>query len=347
MYYRYLSLIFFALLCSHASAQWLDWQTPDIPRAEDGQLDVSAPVPRTIEGRPDLSGLWIPSAVTGDLPNSDKFMPWLVALREERNRRFNAQNPMNLCLPLGPAYLTEGTSTFGLRRVVHSPKMLLTNFSDLKYRQVFLDGRELEENPIPTWMGYSIGYWEGDTLVIESNGYNDKTWLHRQGIGHTEQLRITERLTRRNFGTVDVEITYEDPGAFTEPLYVNLRWQYVADDVLLEVVCNESSQGTKHYTSDWEDVEAALVELPEELLATYVGTYEGIYIDNLVRVEVTLEDGQLFLQRGQSKQELIPQGERSFIRGGWGYVFSVNEEGEATAVSEVHISGGWTFERLD
>jgi hypothetical protein len=126
-----------------------------------------------------------------------------------------------------------------------------------------------------------------------------------------------------------------------------MQLQFLADDELLEVVCNESSQGTQHYTGGESDVEAALVELSPEILARYVGSYEGIYIDSAVRVDVTLENGVLYLRRGNSIEELIPQGETAFIRGGWGYVFTVDEDGKATAVSEVHVCGGWTFPRIE
>jgi len=328
-----------------AAAQWLTLQTPGIPRTADGKLDVSAPAPRTSDGHPDFSGLWRPGALRGDLPESDKYQDWLVAQADARQRRFTADNPRNLCLPMGPGYHTENTEV-GVRRIVQTPTVLAFLFADLKYRQIFMDGRALEDDPLPTWMGYSVGRWDGDTLVVESNGYNNKTWLHRLGVGHTDQLRMTERYTRENFGTIQLQITYDDPGAFDEPLQVSTSLRFIADDEMLEVVCNEASAGTSHYTGDWEDVEADLVEIDPDILARYVGKYRGVYIDSTVTVDVTLEDGKLFLTRRGSKAELIPQGETAFIRGGWAYVFSVNDEGNATAISEVHVSGGWTFERV-
>lgn len=327
-------------------AQWLSLPTPGIPRTADGSPDLSAPAPRTAEGHPDFSGLWSPGGTSGDLPESDKFQDWMVALIDDRARRFTADNPRNLCLPMGPGYLAENTEV-GTARIVQSPTMITVLYADLKYRQIFMDGRELEENPLPTWMGYAVGRWDGDTLVVESNGYNDKTWLHRLGAGHTEQLRMTERYTRDSFGTISIETTYDDPGAFKAPLEVKSQYRLIADDEMLEVVCNEASEGTSHYTGDWEDVEADLVEIDPAILAKYVGRYRGIYIDSTITVDVTLEDGTLYLTRRGSKGELIPQGEASFIRGGWAYVFSRDENGNATAISEVHVSGGWTFPRVD
>ena len=329
-----------------AQAQWLSLETPGIPRTADGEPDLSAPAPRSEDGRPDLSGLWRPGAIRGDLPESDKFQDWIIALRDDRNRRFNADNPRNLCLPGGPGYHTENTEV-AVRRIVQSPAVIALLYADLKYRQIFLDGRELEEEPLPTWMGYSVGRWQGDTLVVESNGYNGKTWLHRLGVGHSEQLRMTERYTRENFGTIRLEITYDDPGAFHEPLQVISQLRLLADDEMMEVVCNEASQGTSNYSGDWEDVEADLVTVDAAILEKYVGKYRGLYVGSDVTVDVTLEDGKLYLTRRGAKAELIPQGETSFIRGGWAYVFTVDENGEATAISEVHVSGGWTFDRVE
>jgi hypothetical protein len=338
--------IFGLLIATSATAQWLGLPTPGMPRSTDGKPDFSAPAPRTQDGMPDFSGLWKPGGATGDLPTSDKYQEWMVALIDERNRRFNADNPRNLCLPAGPGYLTENTEV-GVARVIQSPTMIAFLYADLKYRQIFMDGRELEAEPLPTWMGYSVGRWEGDTLVVESNGYNDKTWLHRLGVGHSEQLRMTERYTRINYGTIKVEATYDDPGAFTEPLQLSTELRYVADDEMLEVVCNESSQGLKHYTGNWDDLEADIVVVDPKILASYQGKYRGVYLDSTITVDVTLEDGKLFLTRRGEKDELIPQGERTFIRGGWGYVFTVNEAGQATAISEVHVSGGWIFKRIE
>jgi hypothetical protein len=340
-----IAILMLFLASAPVAAQWLTLSTPNIPRTADGEPDLSAPAPRTADGRPDFSGLWRPGGTRGDLPESDKYQAWVVALKQDRNRRFNSDNPRNLCLPEGPGYHTENTEV-AVRRIVQSPNVIAFLYADLKYRQIFMDGRELEAEPLPTWMGYSVGRWEDDTLVVESNGYNDKTWLHRLGVGHSERLRMTERYTRGEFGTIQLEISYDDPGAFREPLKVTSQLRYIADDEMLEVVCNEASQGTSHYTGDWDDVEADLVELDPEILAKYVGKYRGLYVDATITVDVTLEDGKLFLSRRGTKAELIPQGDTSFIRGGWAYVFTVDEAGTATAISEVHVSGGWIFDRV-
>jgi len=236
---------------------------------------------------------------------------------------------------------------------VQSPTVLAILNPDLTYRQIFTDGRALEPDPLPIWMGYSVGRWEGDTLVVESNGFNDKTWLHPEGLSHTESLRITERYRRLNFGHMQLDVTYEDPGTFDTPLHAVVAMEFAADDEMLEFVCNEASEGgTKHWVGDkTADAEATVVEVPSDVLAKYVGTYQGIWLDNPTTVEVTLEDGALFLRRnGGEKSPLVAQSETTFvcISCTWGqpYVFTREGDGMATEVAEIQVSGAWIFKRV-
>ena len=191
-----------ALLASTTplAAQWLTLPTPGIPRTADGEPDLSAPVPSADDGHPDLSGLWVPVRVSGDLLDTTKVQEWARTLIAERERSFFEDSPRYRCLPSGPAYLSQTGISGGLRRIVQHPSVIAFLYADLAYRQIFMDGRELEPDPLPVWMGYSVGRWDGDTLVVESNGYNDKTWLHADGLSHTEDLRITERYHRPDFG---------------------------------------------------------------------------------------------------------------------------------------------------
>jgi hypothetical protein len=161
----------------------------------------------------------------------------------ERERNYYKDGPQFQCLPSGPAYIAGGG---GLRRIVQSPTAIAILNGDMTYRTIFTDGRTLEPDPLPIWMGYSVGRWDHDTLVVESNGYNAKTWLHGEGLSHTEHLRITERYHRLDFGHMRLDVTYEDPGTFGSPLHEVVQMEYAADDELLEVVCNEDSQGQKH-----------------------------------------------------------------------------------------------------
>ena len=334
------------------AAQWLTLATPGIPRTANGEPDMSAPAPRTADGRPDLTGLWRPVGASPDLFDQTKIQAWARTLMAEREQRFYSDGPHFRCLPTGPGSIIS-SGEGGFRRIVQGPTVTAILNGDLTYRQIFMDGRELEPDPLPTWMGYSVGRWDDDTLVVESNGFNDKTWLHNQGLSHTESLRITERYRRLDFGHMQLEVTYEDPGAFDSPLHVVFAMEFAADDEMLETVCNEAPQGN---SSNWvgekvADPVATRVDVASEILAKYVGTYQGYWLDNPTTVEVTLEDGALFLRRnGGDKSELIAQSETTFVCGScrWGqpYVFTREGDGMATEVAEVQVSGAWTFRRV-
>jgi hypothetical protein len=141
----------------------------------------------------------------------EETLPWADALVRQRKEDLGIGHMNVLCLPLGPQYATIADSTSGaMMKIVQTPPLILILNPDLTYRQIFLDGRALEADPNPAWMGYSVGRWEGDTLVVESNGYNDRTWLDHDGHPHTEALRITERYRRRDIGNLDLEVTLSD-----------------------------------------------------------------------------------------------------------------------------------------
>ena len=240
-----------------------------------------------------------------------------------------------------------------MRRIVQSPNVIAILNADMTYRQIFTDGRALEQDPLPIWMGYSVGRWDGDTLVVESNGYNDKTWLHPEGLTHTEQLRITERYRRIDFGHIQVDVTYDDPGTFNAPLHVTVPLEFAADDELLELVCNEASEGgTKHWVGDkTADGNTTAVDVAPDVLAKYVGTYSGIWLSNPTTVEVTLDGNTLFLARNRGqKQPLVPQSNTTFVcptcQWGQPYVFTREGDGMATEVREVQVSGAWIFKRV-
>ncbi len=334
------------------AAQWLTLATPGIPRTADGEPDLSAPAPRTADGHPDLTGLWRSVGAGAELFDHTSVQAWARTSMAESESRYYEDGPHFRCLPTGPGsliYSGEG----GYRRIVQNPAVIAILNVDLSYRQIFMDGRELEPDPLPTWMGYSVGRWEGDTLVVESKGFNDKTWLHRQGLAHTESLRITERYRRVDFGHMQLDISYEDPGTFDTPLQVTVALEFATDDEMLESVCNEAPQGN---SINWvgekvADAEATTVNVDVEILAKYTGTYQGYWLDNPITVEVTLEDGALFLSRnGSEKSELIAQSETTFVCGTcrWGqpYVFTSEDDGMATEVAEVQVSGAWIFTRV-
>jgi hypothetical protein len=337
-------------------AQWLSLPTPGIPRTADGEPDMSAPTPRGEDGRPDLTGLWLPQRAGGSVFDPANAQPWAQEIMVQHKDRYFQDDPRFRCLPSGPGILGLGGPTAGYRRVVQNPAAIAFLHADMSYRHVFLDGRELESDPLPTWMGYSVGRWDGDTLVIASNGYNDKTWVHRDGLPHTESLRVTERYTRLDFGHMRLDVTFEDPGTFDMPLHAEIDMEFQADNEMLETVCNEASEGDGRWGGALSDAARADVEVAPEVLAGYVGTYEGNWLRTVTTLEVTLEDGELFLLRtppyaeaeftGTGRSQLVPQSETAFeCSCGLGFVFTVDDDGVATEVSEVHVSGEWIYSR--
>jgi hypothetical protein len=357
---RQSALFLFLMITTPVQAQWFDWQSPLVPRTADGRPDLRAPVPRTADGQVDLSGLWVPEDARGTLFDESKIRGWALDAMAAAEASFFTTDPRFHCLPSGPSSYPAGATVGGTRRILQHPATIGVLNPDMTYREIFMDGRELEPDPLlPAWMGYSVGHWEGDTLVVESNGYNDKTWLTREGLPHTGQLTITERYTRLDYGRMALEITYEDPGTFTEIVQATVDLALRPDGAMLEVVCNESETGQRHYTGEMSQAEAKLVEVPEATLERYVGTYQGIWLGNLITAEVTLEDGELFLKRtprysdtggntNYDTSRLVAQSQNAFDSNfGLGWVFNVDADGVATSVSEVHVSGAWPFERVE
>ena len=235
-------------LSAPVSAQWLNQPTAGLPRTPDGKPNLSAPAPRTPDGKPDLSGLWTKISpkysrnIAADL-KADEIQPWARSLVEQRREDLGKEYMNVRCVPLGPGYTTAADSTGAeMMKIVQTPGLIIILNPDLTYRQVFLDGRALETAPNPTWMGYSVGRWEDDTMVVESSGFNDRTWLDYSGHPHTEALHVTERYTRKDFGHMEIRITYVDPKAYTRPWTITLQAQLMADTELLETVCNENDK---------------------------------------------------------------------------------------------------------
>ena len=350
-----LATLVLVLSSAPLQAQWLDLRTPLIPRTADGEPDLSAPAPRTADGRPDLSGLWSVRNLSGSLLDETLVNEWARTVMAEHEAGFFLDDPLFQCLPSGPGALSQTNVT---RRIVQSPTVIAILYPDMTYRQIFTDGRRLESDPLPTWTGYAVGRWEGDTLVVESNGYNDKTWLHARGLPHTERLRVIERYRRVDFGRVQVDVTYEDPDTFDVPLESSFELRFRADDEMLESVCDESSEGRSHWSGDISQAEAEVVEVAPEILSRYAGAYEGIWLGNLIRVEVTVEDGELYLLRTppyrlnanaeSEKLPLVALSDTTFeCICGLGFIFSGDDGGMATEVAEVHVSGAWPFVRVE
>jgi hypothetical protein len=337
-------------------AQWLNYPTPGIPRLPNGQPNLAAPAPRTPDGKPDLSGVWNRISpkyrvnIAADLKPGD-VQPWAKNLVQQRTENFGKDSMGALCLPLGPQYATDADSTAGgMMKIAETPGLILILNPDLTYRQIYMDGRPLETSPNPSWMGYSVGHWDADTLVVESFGFNDRTWLDTSGHPHTEALRMTERYRRRDFGHLDLDVTLQDPAVYARPWTVEVRAELAADTELLEFVCNEDSGRREHWVGKASDETKSAVKVAPEILAKYVGTYvEQPKLWRVVPrvVEITFSDGVLFGDLdGRGKERQFARSETSFSGfAGLAIEFIKDSQGVVTGLFVKHVSGDYRFAR--
>jgi hypothetical protein len=251
------------LLAAPVFAQWLDYPTAHVPRTASGAPDLKAPTPKLADGKPDFSGLWGTMCVNktvlcmpdqavppefgnigvnmqGGLP----YQPWAADLVKTRKADFGKDDPTTHCLPGGIAKLHTAAL---LRKIVHTPGLLVyLSERNASYRQIFLDGRPLPKDPVPSWNGYSTGHWEGDILVIETNGVLDRNWLDRAGSPISESAKITERIQRPNYGTLEVDMTVDDPMSYTKPWSIHVSHVIVLDTDLLDLICLENEKDASH-----------------------------------------------------------------------------------------------------
>jgi hypothetical protein len=251
-----------SMLSLPAAAQWLKYPTARVPRLPDGRPNLAAPPPRTVDGKPDLSGIWaarrqvvtleqgrvslppqmlnIGDGLEGGLP----YKPWARALAETRRAEKSKGVPSSRCLPLGP-FLAH--TYLDPRKIVQVPDLIvILNERDFTYRQIFTDGRALPPDPNPSWYGYSSGRWNGDTLVVETNGLRDGLWLDFEGNVITASAKMTEKFHRLNFGALDIEVTIDDRQAYTRPWTVTIHQSLMVDTELLEFVCLENEKDGAH-----------------------------------------------------------------------------------------------------
>ena len=336
-------------------AQWATLPTPNIPRLADGQPNLTAPAPRTADGKPDLSGLWekvsnFGSNVASSLKPED-IKPWARELVKQREEDLGKDHMIPQCLPMGPGYITDGgTTAGGITKIFQTPTALIFLSQDLTYRQIYMDGRKLETDPSPSWMGYSMGHWEGDTLVVETNGYNDKTWLDRAGHPHTENLRTTERYHRINFGQMEYSMTLEDPEIYAHPWTLKMSAKLAPDTEIIEYVCSEAAgKALQHWAGKASDAEKAAPVVPAATLAKYVGSYKTLDVWNGEAepryIDISLVDGVLFGEvRGRGKVRLIAQSQVMFTGFyGLGVRFLLDEKGNVTHLAEMHVSGDYRY----
>src|SRR5204862_8368117 len=328
------ALSFTVVLCVPAAAQWIGYKTPGIPRSPDGRPNLSAPAPRTADGKPDFSGIWQAGRagqygyeydVTQNLKASE-VQPWARDLRFKRAQDFRKDSPLAHCMPVSVPFLNFR----GLSRMVQTPQLMVILYEspNSPHRTIHLDGRDLPTDPNPTWLGYSVGRWDGDTLVVTSGGFNDKGWLDSAGHPQTESLRITERLRRRDFGHMDFEMTIDDPKVFTRPFTMKRERLLAPDTDLLEDVCENEIDAT-HLSGD------PGIRLSPELLASYAGAYE---LGPGREVVVTVTGDMLFVQGlNEPRLPLLVQSETQFMSTATptGFEFVKDGGGKVT-----HLKGG-------
>jgi len=235
-----------------AGAQWDPYPWKRVPRTADGKVDLNAPTQRTPYGKPDLSGFWMPEDsvkyllnLAADMKPED--IPLQPRARELYNQRIETNgkdHPGVRCLPSGIP--EKDNIPDGLKVVQTEDVTIFLHDSRTIFRQIFTDGRSFPRDPQPTWMGYSIGHWDRDTFVVETIGQNGKTWLDMRGLPGTEALRVTERFSRPRIGHMDVEVTIDDPEAYTKPWTVKFGWRLVPDTDLIESICEENNKDLPH-----------------------------------------------------------------------------------------------------
>lgn len=263
------------VLPSTAWAQWPRYPTAGVPKTPAGTPDLAAPAPKTADGKPDLSGIWEnfrgdggplgsfsgAGASTGlgppgpvvsqfwniatGLKEPLPFQPWAAELRKQRVSQNNKDNPDAHCLPLGLMQLHTHPEP---RKIIQTPGVIVILYeANGGIRQIFTDGRPSpRNNPQPWWYGYSTGKWDGDTLVVETTGFRNDGWLDVEGSPLTEAGKMIERFRRVNYGNLEIEITVDDPKAYTKPWTVKVTQRIMLDTDLIEFVCQENEKDTPH-----------------------------------------------------------------------------------------------------
>jgi hypothetical protein len=247
-------------------AQWLNQPIAGAPRTPEGKINMTGPVPM-LNGKPDLSGIWQVQAEPrgpgglfglGESPNSKYFRDVLSDFKPDerpltpagaellrKHGEPGAFNPTLNCLPDGVPHGDLLPEPF---KIIHSAGVLVMLYEvETTFRQIFIDGRKLPADPAPAWQGYSVGRWEGNTLVIETSGFNDRGWLDARGTGHSEAMRVEERFRRRDYGHLDLTITVTDPQTFTRPITFSVVEELLPDTDLFEHYCVENEKDDPHF----------------------------------------------------------------------------------------------------
>jgi hypothetical protein len=255
--------IMVAALAGPLAAQW-NYPTAGVPRTADGKPNLSAPAPRTADGKPDFSGTWdvehnkpcppegcvdfyAPQefgSIGWGLKDGLPYQPWALDLARRRTASLRKDDPLSHCLPIG---IVELQTIPFFRKIVQVPGMLLIIHEyNSSYRQIFTDGRPFPVDPQPTWNGYSTGKWDGDTLVVETTGFRDGIWLDTAGDPITDAAKVTERIRRVNFGRLEMDLTVDDPKAYTKLWTIKLNQILQLDTDLLDYICLENEKDLSH-----------------------------------------------------------------------------------------------------
>jgi hypothetical protein len=243
------------LLAVPLSAQWLNTPTPGVPRTTDGKPNLTAPAPVAADGHPDLSGVWMPNTkylqdLAADMkPGDVPYQPWAAqVVRDRANGARGKDDPAAYCIPGMPKLIVLPYPY----KIFQFPRVTLILYEGFTtFRQIFTDGRELPKDPQPSWMGYSVVKWDGDTFIVDTVGNNDKTWMDNAGRPHSDALHTIERYRRSSFGTLDVTLTIDDPKAYTRTWTVNESpSRLILDQDLLEYICTENNKDVEHLFGD-------------------------------------------------------------------------------------------------
>ncbi len=266
-----------ATLSPSLFAQWPLRPIPGVPKGPDGKPNLSAPAPRTADGKPNLSGVWIryddpetngpapgrPPQVKGGNAGAGfkdglPFQPWAAELQKQRAATLGLNDPDGLCLPQGPLQYHIDPQPL---QIIQAPgRIIYISESNYGLRTFYMDGRSLppQGEVTPYWHGYSVGRWDGDTLVVESNNFHGVDpnnvrgvglpdsylgvgWLDHRGSPYTEAMKLTERFRRVNYGLLEIELTVDDPKAYTKPFSVRVLQRIVADgSEMIEFICHEN-----------------------------------------------------------------------------------------------------------
>jgi hypothetical protein len=269
-----LFLAAFVILGATSQAQWLNYRAAGTPTTKDGKVNLAAPTPRTADGKPDLTGVWhinnraqseltstkdengqvrlagqpggpgYSGNVLRDVKGENIETALAAKVRAARLADGTRPDPSLFCLPWG---LPVNSLVAEVVKFIQAPKEIVAIYEvDNSYRQIYLDGRPLPKDPNPSWLGYSTGHWDGDTLVVETEGFNDRTWLDMSGHSHGEQLHLTERYRRTDYGHMQIEMTFTDPEFYTKPFSIKIEHQLVPDSDILEAYCAENNKDLQH-----------------------------------------------------------------------------------------------------